>query len=162
MQISRLNIINFEPSIGLLIRFLRALPNINSLRISLFRMDFSKTVCPKGTKDFDFVSNNNNIRIVCLEQMDELKVNNFCLMNLWTRVEYLEMNFTKYVKIEMVIRIILKKYTIYIPHLRSLCLCVTNLNDEMVEQLRTVIDLQKLLNNYTIQHRNNKLYLQWK
>ncbi len=78
---------------------------------------------------------NNNITIVRLEQMDELKVISFCLMNLWTRVQHLEMYFMKYVKIEMVLRIILKKYTIDIPHLRSLCLYVINLNDKMVEQL---------------------------
>jgi hypothetical protein len=59
------------------------------------------------------------------------------------------------------IRIIFKKYSTYIPHFRSLYLCVTNLNDKMVEQLQTVIDLQKLLDNFIIKHRNNKLYFQW-
>jgi hypothetical protein len=102
MQISRLNI-------GVLIKLLRILPHISSIRISPFPMDLSKTICPKGTKDFDFVSNNNNITIVCLEQMDELKVNNFVFMNIWHHVEYLEMSFTKDVNIEMIIRIIFKR-----------------------------------------------------
>ncbi len=77
MQMIRLNINNYEPSIGLLIKLLHILSNISSLRISPFPMDLSKTVCPKGTKDFDFVSNNNNIAKICLGKMNELEVYHF-------------------------------------------------------------------------------------
>jgi hypothetical protein len=125
-------------------------------------MDHSKIICPKGTKDFDFASNNNNITKVCLGQMDEHKVTHFFFMNLWTRIQYLEMICIKDVNIEMIIQIILKKYPNCIPHLRSICLYVTKINDKMVEQLQTVIDLEKLFDNYTIKHTNNKLYLRWK
>jgi hypothetical protein len=162
MPLSRLNIDNYELSVGLLVKLLYDLPNIISLRISSFPTDIYKTVCSKGTKDFDFVSNNNNITKVCLEQMDELKVMQFVFLNLWRRVICLEMTCTKDVSIEMVIRIIFKNYTKCIPHLRFLCLGVTNVNDKMVEQLQTVIDLQQSLINYIIKHRNNKLYFQWK
>jgi hypothetical protein len=140
MKISRLNIDNYEPSIGLLIKLLHILPNINSRRISPFSMDLTKSECFKGTKYYNLVLNNNNITKLCLRQMDELKVNDFIFMNSWSRVQHLEMTFTKDIKIEMVIQIILEKYTIYIPRLHSLCLCMAN----------------------AIQHRNNKLYWQWK
>jgi hypothetical protein len=82
-------------------------------------MGFSKAKCFEGTKDIDFVSNNNNITKVCLGQIDEFNVNYFVFMNLWRHVEYLEMTCTKDVNIEMVIGIISKKYTIDISHFRS-------------------------------------------
>jgi hypothetical protein len=162
MPISCLNIDNYEASTELLIKFLCIFDKINSLRISPFPMDSSKFDCFKRTKDYDFVSKNNNITKVFLGQIDELKLNYFVFMNFWPRVEYLQMICTKDVNIEIIIRIILKKYAIYIPRLRSLCLCVTKINDKMMEQLQTVINRQKLLDSYTIEHNNNKLYLRWK
>jgi hypothetical protein len=162
MHISRLNIDIYKSSTELLIKLLPGLPNIDLLRISSFSMDFSNFICFTETKDFYFVSNKNNITKVCLGQMDKLKLNHFVFMNLSHRVQYLEKICTKDVNIEMFIRLIVKKYTIYIPHLRSLCLCITNLNDKMVKQLDRIIDYQKLLHEYIIKHSNNKLYFQWK
>jgi glutamate racemase len=100
------------------------------------------------------VSNNNNITKVCLGKIDEFNLNYIVFMNLWRHVQYLVMTCTKYELFSRNIRPIF-------PHFRSLYLCVTNLNDKMVEQLQTVIDLQKLLDNFIIKHRNNKLYFQW-
>jgi hypothetical protein len=91
--------------------------------------------------------------------MDELKVNNFPSMNFSHRIQYLEMICTTDANIEIVIQIILKNYSVYIPHLRFLCIALRDLNDQTVEQFQRMIDREKLLDNCTIQYRNNKLYL---
>jgi hypothetical protein len=84
-------------------------------------MGFAKAKCFEGTKDINFVSNNNNITKVCLGQIDEFNENYFVFMNRCRHVEYLEMTCTKDVNIEMVRRKeIYDRYSSF-PFLVSLC-----------------------------------------
>jgi hypothetical protein len=64
--------------------------------------------------------------------------------------------------LEKLITLILMKQITYIPNLYFLCLNVHNASEKMIQKLATVIDLQTLLKDYTINRIGDKIFLQWK
>jgi hypothetical protein len=47
-------------------------------------------------------------------------------------------------------------------HLRSLCLCISAADHQIIQTLQKMIDHEKLLINYTIKRVIDNIYIQWK
>ena len=79
-------------------------------------------------------------------------------IDLCPRMEYLEVHCNIKINLQLLVQFILMKYN---PHLHSLCLCVSNADDVIVQLLKEMIDYEKLLDNYQIKRVLDRVYLVW-
>lgn len=143
------------------------LPNLDSIMFSSLRLLQRTHLSIRDRKMARQVSN--KIKITKLkfiwknqDQETELAQIQF-LIDLCPHIRYIEIQaeFQDGVDLNFLTRFILIKHFGYIPHLRSLCIQINHANDEMVQNLQTMIDLEQLLNDYTIKRIGDKIYLQW-
>jgi hypothetical protein len=137
------------------------LPNLSSLRVSSLSTLYEKSFVNQEKELRCFVSNNNKITKVSLTKMTHLEEIQF-LINLCPRMKYLEINHPQYIDLKLLTRFILMKISTEIPHLDSLCLFDPRANNDTVQLLRSMINIEKLLHDYTINCTSDKIFLQWK
>jgi hypothetical protein len=161
VRFSHLNISGINLSIDMLIEIMRLLPNLNSLKMSSVSSLQLNSLSVEDTKKHLLVSVTNKITKVKLAKVTEMKQIQL-FINLCLRMEYLELDCMANTDLEKLITLILMKQITYIPNLYFLCLNVHNASEKMIQKLATVIDLQTLLKDYTINRIGDKIFLQWK
>jgi hypothetical protein len=77
-------------------------------------------------------------------------------------MKYLEVGVVNNVQLELFVQTILTNNTHQTRHLSSFCLDVRKANDDIVQKLQTMINLKKLLHDYSIKRMGDKIYLQLK
>lgn len=48
------------------------------------------------------------------------------------------------------------------PNFHSLCFYIKKINDQLIENIKQMIDDEKLFNDFNIEHDTNNVYIQWK
>ncbi|CAF2784611.1 unnamed protein product [Rotaria sp. Silwood2] len=162
-----IDIIHLEVSfeeifVGTLIKFIQLFPNLNSLQIAFWSLLKLNCLYVEDSQIFHLVKHNNKITKVSLRRIRKIE-DIYFLIDLFPQMQYLEIDCTKYIDPKLFLRSILPINTKCIGHLSSLCLYVQKVNDELIQKLQKMIDLEKLLSDYTIKCINKQsIYLQWK
>ncbi|CAF5078849.1 unnamed protein product [Rotaria sp. Silwood1] len=87
----------------------------------------------------------------------------YFLIELCPHMIYLKIDFFNNMDMELFVRLILTKInTKSNRQLQLLCFLVVAADDKMIEQLNKMINLEKLLFDYTIKSMCENIYLQWK
>ncbi|CAF2683208.1 unnamed protein product [Rotaria sp. Silwood2] len=161
VQFTSLHIDLCHFSISILIQFLNMLPNLDSLTITSEFPEKAKILSKEQINMFHFVSSNNKITKVNLEQMTELDQIHI-IMDLCFHMCDLQVKCRNIFDGKWLIRYVInKRNTNFIPHLCSICLWISEANDEMMSNLQIIIDIEKLIDNYTIKRICDKIYLRW-
>jgi hypothetical protein len=160
LQIAHLIIECQSIFVGAIIKLLRFLPNLDSLKVRSLSLLKPRCLSKEEVETLRSVSKNNKITKLNLQRTDELAEIQF-LIDLCPRMQYFEVDCSRIIDLNSLVRFILMKTTRCIPHLRTVCLCVTEANDKMVEQVQTMINLEKLLHDYTTTYLPGKIYVQW-
>lgn len=106
---------------------------------------------------FVLVSKTNTVTNVTVEQectLDQIRL----LTNLFPRVEYLTINLLKE-NLESILRFLLSKPNDCTRYLSLLC--ISKPCEDLVKQLKILIQSENLLDDYTIKMIHGKLYLWW-
>lgn len=159
IQFTSLNIFCNDVNISTLLEIIKLLPNIDSLRIESFPRLQLNELSAEDTKILDFISKNNKITKVWQNMSIELTE---FIFSLCSRLEHYEVIWIPDTDIQMFLQFILFKSIKHIPHLKSLRLLVLNANDQMIEQLKDMINMEKLLSDYLIKRCGDNIYLRWK
>jgi len=161
IRITSLNIDLSYSSVDLLIDFINRLPYLNSLSVSCLPLLELNNSTNKSSK-FNSVSNNNNIKKINLEKMIAFEQIQF-LIDLCPHIEYLQVGCTSNFNSEMFKRFVLIKNNMKkIVKLYLLCLDISTADEKMIEKFQTMIDLERLISDYSIKRVLNKIYFQWK
>jgi len=159
-SITGLNITCNQIFIGILIKLIHLLPNLDYLIVRSLAMIQPRCLSVEEVKTLRLVSHNNKITKVKFQQMNELAQIQF-IINLCSRLQHLEVICTNDIDPEMFLRFIFMKNTKFIPNLCSLCFCISNSNEDLFGKLQKIIELEKLHHDYTIKRSNNRIYLRW-
>jgi hypothetical protein len=135
------------------------LPNLDSLKILSLPVFESKFLNIKA--DHLQIPVSNKITTVNLGKITDFRQIYF-LINLCPHMQHLQIGILKEMNLEIPVRFILMKIKTNIFHLCSLSLCYSNVNEQMVDNLRKMIDTDKLLDNYIIKRESNNIFLTWK
>ncbi|CAF1131356.1 unnamed protein product [Adineta steineri] len=160
IQFTHLNINCEKVPIEMLIRIIQLLPNLDSLKVSCMPIMQSAWLFSIDRDLFFQTSINNKIKKVHLEKIIEIEQLNFLLF-LCNYMQYFQVDCGKDMDLEPIVRHILMKTRIYIPHLTCLHLNVQSGNEEMVYNLQRLIENEKLLNKYTIKRISDNIILRW-
>ena len=145
------------------LQLLCILPNLNSLGI--FSLSFFKLKCssPEETELIQLWSKKNKITKLELrsfiEQADLEKIQFF--IDLCTQMKYLQVKCENTWNLESILRYILSKNITKFSYFDFFCLRVPITSDNMIKQLQTIINLEKLIHDYTMTRTSDKIYLQW-
>ncbi len=160
-QLTCLNINCHSMTITSLVEIIRLLPHLHFLEISSLPNLHSNSSSVQDIKTQLLVSVMNKIIKVKLNKFTEQKQIQF-LINLCSRMQYLEVDCMSNTDLGMLIKYILINQVTHTPDLGFVCLNVPNANQNMVQNLAMIIDLETLVNNYTVQRTGDKIFLQWK
>jgi hypothetical protein len=149
----------YEISIGMFIKLLRLLPNLDSLEISSLLDIKMSYLFTEDAENIRLLSISNKITKVSQRLIfNQVKF----LINLCPRMEHFEGVGIIDKDLEKFVRFILKETITKIPYLHSLRFSVYNLNDKTIQKLQKMLNSEKLLSNYTIRYSDNDISLQWK
>ena len=144
-----------------LIEIIRLLPHLHFLEIS------SLTIPPSSLSSFGhikselFVSMNNRIIKVKLHHFTGKQQLQY-LIDLFSHLQYLEIGCTSNTDLGTLVKYVLTNQMAHTPNLNFVCLNVPNADEKMIKNVATIIDLETLVKDYTIQRFGNKIFLQWK
>ncbi|CAF4944798.1 unnamed protein product [Rotaria sp. Silwood1] len=144
-------------SIDILVQFLHLLPNLDLLTIAIMFSNQNIKLTEEQVNMIRTISSMNQIIKMNIEQVFEPNQIDI-LINLCPQLEYLNIQCKNYMNLEFIIHVILMKRN---ANLHFLCFSIPEADDQMVKKLQTMIYLNKLSVNYTIQRCRNKIYLQW-
>ncbi len=160
VQFTRLNIDCKNISTGMLVRIIQLLPNLDSLKVSSLPRIESDWLFDNDVEIRFLTSINNKITKVNLEKTIDIEQVHF-LLYLCLCIQYFQVNVPENMDLEMLVRFILIKADTYIPQIRTLCFCISNANEEIVHQLRKLIDTENLLSTYMIKRIGDNILLKW-
>ncbi len=161
VQFTSLRIDLYQFSISGLIQFLYLLPNLDALTITSEYPETTKILSKEQNNMFHFVSTHNKITKLSLEQMTELDQVHI-LMDLCPHMHNFQVKCRNIIDAEWLIRYVLtKRNKNFIPYLSSLCIWFSTTDDKMTNNLQTIIDTEKLVDNYTINRICDRIYLRW-
>ncbi|CAF4992890.1 unnamed protein product [Rotaria sp. Silwood1] len=144
--------------IGMFVRIIHLLSNLDSLKVSsLSCIESDWLVKSDGETSFS-TSINSKITNVNLDEMINLEQVHF-LLHLCPCIQYFQVNISKHMNLKMLVRFILIQASTYNFDLRFLCLSIQNANEDMVRKLQKLIDTEKLLSNYMIKCIGNHILL---
>jgi hypothetical protein len=162
IQITELNIINYDVVHSTLINLLSFLPNLNTLNVSslsFLNPDSLSTV--KIDADSPILKNNKitKVNFGCRYELPCIQF----FLNLCPFIKYLELEYCSRTDYELALRFILTQNIRNTSHLHSLGIYITEENvDEIIEQLEEIINSENLIQEHTIKYINDRIYLQWK
>ncbi|CAF1276977.1 unnamed protein product [Adineta steineri] len=157
--------LNIEQKISTesLMQIIHLLPDLISLKISA--LFYYESILQFGDHEFPTTSaleHASNIKYVCLEMtftMDDISF----LMSFCPHMEYLNVECIINMNIRSFLREILNKINQnHHKYLHELCIYIITADDQMIKQLKQMIDDDKLLLNYTIHRQLYNIYLKWK
>ncbi len=139
------------------IKLLSLLPNLKSLGVLSLSSFEMKKASRKITESW---SNNNQVTKLVIESVSEEsdleKMQHF--INLYPRIKSLRVKCENNFNIELLVRYILTKNTDKCCQL--FCLCIPIATDQMINQLRIMIDSEKLSHSYRLTRTTDRIYLQ--
>ncbi|CAF3679157.1 unnamed protein product [Rotaria sordida] len=156
-QLSTLSLDYHHLSFKKVIELLGSTPRLHTLKlnsISLFRLDPASI---QQNPIFSIVSITNTIKNVTINQnitLEKLEL----LINLVPRLEYLTINLNEQ-DLKYVTRFLLSNRDKNTRHLSLLC--ISKHHKHMVENMRLLIQKEKLLDDFTIKGINRRVYLWW-
>lgn len=104
----------------------------------------------------------NQITKVFIEKMNDIKILDFIFI-LCPFIEYLKCGFQEDQNILYFIQMIFKTINYHKnPHFHSLCFYIKKINDQLIENIKQMIDDEKLFNDFNIERDTNNVYIQWK
>ena len=145
----------------MLMKILRVLPHLDSLKVSFFLPTQLNNLSNEDAKLLSLISTNNKITKINLEQMIKFEQVDFLLI-LCPCIQHLQVGCEYDNKLMNVVRFILSKNTMQTPHFCSLCLYIPGINKKMIHPIQSLIDYDNLLTDYVIKHLPNNIILQWK
>ena len=134
-------------SLELLSKTIGLLPNLDSLSISSL-LDIKSSSCQ------------NRITKINLANILDYKQIHF-ILSLCPLVEYLQIDISKHIDLNELVRFILIQCLPYASRLCSLCLTISNAHEKHIDQLKNLIESEKLINNVQVKRINNHLLLKW-
>ncbi len=146
-------------SIETLVEILDLLPYLDSLKISFSSIQNLNGLSDKIAENFRLTSIRNRITRVWLTMEFTLMD---ILMKLCPSMEHIELDNVDKRDFMKLTRLVLLRSVKDIPHLYSICFHVKNANHEMIDDMKKMIDSEKLLLVYNIQRQCNDILLQWK
>ena len=150
-------------SVRILMKIVYLLPDVDSLKLwSLSSLSKRKSLSWKEIQFLDYIKKKNKITKIYLEFMNKLE-ESLALIDLFPRMKYLQIGSMNDLDIRLFLQTILKKILHRSNHhLRSLCFCMSKADDQMVTKIQKLIDVEKLIFDYTIKRICDKIYLKWK
>ncbi|CAF1160574.1 unnamed protein product [Rotaria sordida] len=140
-----------------LIKLLHFTPNIHTLTFNSQSITESNSMLIQQSETFRLVSNTNKITNVTIKEKYSFE-NIKLFVTLCPRMQNLTIDiYTQH--LESIIRFILLKTKINIPHLCSIY--IKNTRKSMIGILKTLIESEELLDNYLIKSIDSQLYLWW-
>ncbi len=142
--------------IGLMLDILDRAINVHTLVLHNTKMLDIKTLTFEQTQILHSLFIKNQIRKISLDVQCKLRHYKF-LINLCPRLKYLKMKLPE--KYESILRYLLNQSR---NKKSQLCLlCISNIDKIFFKQTQTIIDREKLLNDYSIELIGNELYRWW-
>jgi len=124
--------------INILLKIIRLLPYLNSLKASCLPIIQSGWLLANHVKIFSSKLVKNKITKVSLENINNIEQVYFILY-LCHRMEYFQLNVPKDMDLNELARFILKTSAIHTRFLNSLCLTTSNANESTIDQLEKMI-----------------------
>lgn len=161
LQFTSLHIDFHYFSISILMELLCLLPNLDSLTVTSQLREKTKILSEEQNKMIHRLSIQNKITKVNLEQMTELDQVHI-LLDLCSHMHVLQVKCRNIVDAKWLIQYVLQKRSMkFVAHLCSIVLWIPEANDELMNNIKMIIDTGKLLDNYTIKRVYDKIYLRW-
>ena len=161
VRFTHLNITCNGTTIGMLTEMIHLLPNLDFLKISSLSSLQLNSLSIADTKKRLSLSMINKITKVKLDKITEEKQIQF-LFNFCPRIQYLEVDCMTNTDLKMLMKHILVNQMTHIPNLCSLCLNIPNANENMIQNIAKTIELESLVEHYTLQRIGDKILLDWK
>lgn len=140
-----------------IIEFLHSTPNIRTLLLDSVLLYGTNSISFEQDDIFQIVSNTNVITNLTIDKectLDKIQL----IVTLFPRLEYLTINLHKE-DLESITRFLLSKFNDNTRHLSSLC--ISKQRKVLIEQMKILLESEKLLDDYILKLTNRKLYLWW-
>jgi hypothetical protein len=160
VQFTDLNIDYPRISDETLIKILQLLPNLDSLKLSSLQL--AQPDCSDDNlAEMRFPTTiHNKITKVCHENTTDMGQVVF-LLSLCRCMQHFQIDVSKSMDLDALLRIILIKAGTFVLQLRSLCLCIPNASEDIIHQLKNLIESERLLFNYMIKRSGNNILFKW-
>ena len=160
VQFTHLNINVKEISTAILVQIIKLLPNLDSLKVSSLKM--IQPTC----SNVDFIDMylhslmSNKITKVCLENTTNMEQVDF-LFYLCRGVQHFQVHVPEDMDLDMFLLSIVIKAATFVPWLKSLCLRIPHINDDIIRHIQNLIQEKTLLSSYILKRSGNRIFLQW-
>ena len=160
VQFNHLNINVKEISSEILAQIVKLLPNLDSLKVSALKI--IQPVCSNvDSTDIPlFPSIHNKITKVCLENTTGMEQVDF-LFYLCLGVQHFQVHVPEDMDLDLLLPSIFIKSNTSVPWLKSLCLRIPHINEDIIRHIQNRIKEKTLLSNYMIKHSGNCIFLKW-
>jgi hypothetical protein len=156
-QITKLAIDCHRFSFQRLMKLLSLTPNVHTLKLSSILLYETDALIIQQNEIFQMISTTNIVANVAVtKEITEQKIE--LIFGLFPRLEYLEINLDKE-DLKSIGQFLLSTSNTNTRYLSSLCLL--HARRDLMEQLKNLIESEKLLHDYTIKLIDYKLYLWW-
>jgi len=160
VQFTHLNINVKEISSEILVQIIKSLPNLDSLKVSSLKI--IEPVCSNvDFTDIYLLSLiKNKITKVCLENTTNMEEVNF-LFYLCLGVQHFQAHVPEDMDLDVFLPFIFIKTKTSVPWLKSLCLRIPHINDDIIRRIQNLIKAKTLLSNYMIKRSGNHIFFKW-
>jgi hypothetical protein len=161
VEINRLDIECSQMSVNILMKLLNLLPNLDAISLLDLPSDADMCQCNFNTDDMNKFLKNNKITKLTLQNPTERQIH--FVIDFFPRIKSFSLQNVCDIDLKLIVRCTLLKIqekNIFHP----MILCIVGIEPEydQVEKLKQMIALENLLEDYTIDRRLNRFYLQWK
>ncbi|CAF1476369.1 unnamed protein product [Rotaria sordida] len=161
-KIYHLEILEEKFSIPASIQVVNLLPDITTLKIHSLSIDETTELTVKELLILCSIKETSKIIKVYFEEIDNVKELDF-LFTLCPYMEYFKIRCINTMDIQSYLRTIFKKIKQNNNHyLHSLCFPVRTTDEQIIENIKRMINYEKLLSNFTVKRILDTVYLQWK
>lgn len=147
-------------STEVLIQIIKSSPNLDSLKVSSLKI--IQPVCSNVnlTDIYLLPSTNNKITKVCLENTTNMEQVDF-LFYLCLGVQHFQAHVPEDMDLDLFLPSIFIKSNTSVPWLKSLCLQIPHINDDIIRHIQNLIKDKTLLSNYVIKRSGKYVLLKW-
>lgn len=156
-QLTTLNITQSNVCLERMLKLLSASPNIHTLTIQEQSNSEIEAVLKEPTESFRLLSESNKITTIVVKYVHYKNIIEFLIL-LCPRMQHLTVDLIRYSN-EPIIQLILSKAKSNLP---DLCLlCVKRMAGFNSGKVKTLIETEELLDNYSIRVIKHELYIWW-
>ncbi len=148
--------------VDIFFQLLCILPDLDLLKVlSLSVMELNILSNGDMKSFYSILSTNNKITKVVFQKLTALVQVQFFIC-LCPRMKYFEIHPSTNIDPKSLVRLILVENLINVPHLCTLCFCISTANDKLIKELQEVMKFEKLPHDYQINRLCDKIYIQRK